>query len=288
MRYALFSDVHGNLPALEAVLSAIRAHAVDQIVCLGDIVNAGPFPAACLDLVRSLNCPIIQGNHELYVLKARHEAAIANPAWATARWTADQLSDQQVDFLACLPARLELDSAYGHPAICVHASPADVYRGFMPGQDDQAISSRMNGEDGVTLFAGHTHRPLYRRWSRSWIVNVGSVGMPLDGTTLAKYCLATDTPSGWQVEFHAAEYDLRGVLDAFDSSGLQEYGGVFAALFRYQMATGEVVITDFLEAVGRFALLHALPLETALARFPVPATLRPWWPGENGLEVIHG
>ncbi len=282
MRYAIFSDIHANLPALNAALDAIHADGADRLICLGDLVNSGPFPAACVDRVRALGCPVVQGNHEQYVLQQAAGTLPESPAGLVAAWTASQLSADQLAYLAALPACLQLDSAHGHDALCVHASPASDQQGFLPGQDDETIATLMAGRDGVTVFAGHTHQPLYRRWSRSWLINGGSIGMPLDGTTTAKYCLAEDTPAGWQIQFRAVSYDVDEVIRAFDTTGLQAAGGVFAALFRFQMATGQVIIGDYFAAVDRFASLQSLTMDAAMERFPVPAVLRRWWPPQNG------
>ena len=97
MRLAVIADIHGNLPALHAVLEDIQKQHVDDIICLGDLGNAGPFPSERIDEVRALNCITIQGNHELYVLGQYHDAENIDedPTWGVVRWARKQLREDQ-------------------------------------------------------------------------------------------------------------------------------------------------------------------------------------------------
>lgn len=277
MRLALISDIHGNAPALEAVLADIRQAAVDQIICLGDIANAGPHPGECLDMVRDLNGVSLQGNHELYLLgQIDDESWHTCPTWSPLRWARRQLRPDQLDYIAQLPPTYELPGNGRLSTLLVHASPLNQYVGFQAHHSDEEIAHRMNGVDDVTLFCGHTHQPLYRRWSNAWLVNVGSVGMPLDGTPAAKYVIATQQRHHWHVEFRIIEYNIAHLMAEFDRVGLQKEGGVVTAAFRYQMLTGQSVANPYLARLRHYASERGLTVSQAYLDYPVPPEFQRW------------
>lgn len=275
-RIAFISDIHSNLPALEAVLADIRQQGVDEIICLGDVVNVGPHPAECLEMVRDLNCVIVQGNHELYALGRIPDPDWQTcPTWSPVRWTQTQLNDEQLDFLTNLP--LEHLLPEDETSVCLHASPLNQFRGYLPNLTDDEIAQRMNGRDQITLFCGHTHRPLYRLWQQSLIINIGSVGMPLDGTPEAKYIIATYTDNPglkWQIEFRAVAYNIPHLMGEFDRVGLQEAGHIMTALFRYQMLTGQSVVWPFIHDLRAEAKETKRPLADLYAEAPIPSFVR--------------
>lgn len=273
MRIAIISDIHGNWPALEAVLLDIQKSSVDQIICLGDLANGGPYPAECIAAIQSLELVTLQGNHELYILDQIPDMDTHDPSWRTVHWTRQQLTPQLLDYLNGLPLSYTLPCG---DAVCFHASPLNQFWGFLPAHTNQEVAERMNELDNVTLFVGHTHCPLYRLWSNSWIVNCGSVGMPLDGSPHAKYGIAAYRGGHWQIEFRAVAYDLEEVMRAYDERGLQQEGGVFAGLFRYQVLTGTNLVTPYLSGVRQYASLQGIDTATAINSYPVPAAIRRW------------
>ncbi len=282
MRIALISDIHGNRPALEAVLADIKKAAVDQIICLGDIANVGPHPSQCLDIVRDLDCPVLQGNHELYLLgQFENDEWRTAPLWASMRWARRQLRPDQFEYIRQLPFQHEIAGNGRCPATFVHGSPLSQYRGFMPQQDDEAIAARMNGLDNTTLFCGHTHLPLYRPWSNSWLVNIGSVGMPLDGSPAAKYVIATRQGQDWRVEFRRIAYNTKQLMADFDAVGLQEIGGKVTAVFRQQMLTGEPLAPRYFHALHQRAKAEGISATEAYDLTAVPPQAQHWLRNER-------
>ncbi|PIE81680.1 MAG: hypothetical protein CSA11_03250 [Chloroflexi bacterium] len=272
MRIAFISDIHGNKPALEAVLEDIQQVGVDNIICLGDIANGGPSPAECIDIVRNLDCPTVQGNHELYLLdKSLSNGSSTCPSWGSARWAHAQLKPEHLTYIANLPYKYELNSEDGAPATCVHASFYSQFSGFQADTSEEEMALYMDGHDNLTLFCAHSHCQLYRKWSNSWIINVGSVGMPLDGTPEAKYAIATRGKTSWNIEFRHVTYNVDLVMQEFDRSGLQEAGGLITAVFRYQILTGQPVLAQFLLSMQKFAEERGQPISKIYADLPVPA-----------------
>ena len=159
-----------------------------MVVVLGDIVNRGPHPRQCHELVlsraRAADWRLLAGNHEEYVLsKHREPAEPGTPAFAIHQhtyWTAGQLSGLVAAF-GELPDRVDLDFAEpAGRASCVHASLLGNRDGIYPETDDAELAAKVDG--GARLFAvGHTHRPLIRDLGGTLVVNVGSVGLPFDG-----------------------------------------------------------------------------------------------------------
>lgn len=277
MRLAIISDIHGNSTALDAVLADIQQQNVDRIICLGDIANAGPHPSYCLDTVRQVADVVIQGNHELYLLGDNMPSDIdTSPIWAGLRWIRRQLRPEQYEYIRRLPYSY-CWVLNGHtPTLFTHGSPASQFLGFKAEYNHDAIIKRMNGHDHITLFVGHTHRQLYHNWSHSWVCNVGSVGMPLDGTPEAKYVVATWQRQQWQIEFRRVAYDLARLMAAFDEVEYQQSGGVITAMFRYQMLYGRDVLWQYLTELKQQAELIGVTEAELYPRYPVPAIVQQW------------
>lgn len=280
MRYAIISDIHGNLPAFEAVLEDIKHAGVDEIICLGDIANIGPHPAECIDLIRDLGCVTIQGNHELYMLgDILPDEWTTCPTWSPVRWSITQLNQDHLDFIANLPFKHELLNDGLAPTIFTHASLHDQFWGFYSEMSEEDATIGMNGHDNITLFCAHTHRQLYRQYSNSFIINVGSVGMPLDGSPEAKYVIATRNKTSWNVEFRRLAYNVDLVMQEFDRVGLQEAGGIITAVFRHQMLTGQRNASDYLHTLRTYAQAQNKTVGEVYADAPIPDYVRPFLNG---------
>jgi diadenosine tetraphosphatase ApaH/serine/threonine PP2A family protein phosphatase len=232
VRYAVLSDVHGNLEALRAVLDDADEHA-DDVLCLGDVVGYGADPAACVDVIAARVRAIVAGNHEHAVI-GRMDLAWFNPyARAAAEWTRERLDRDCATYLGTLPLATEV-----HDATLVHASPCQ------PDEWDYLVTA----DDGLTAFesfatrlcfVGHSHVPAmwslgssgpeYERGDfdvsldagRRYIVNVGSVGQPRDHDARAAYAL-------WDVEdrrvtIRRVPYDIAAARAKIHAAGLPRF-----------------------------------------------------------------
>lgn len=273
MRIAIISDIHGNLPALEAVLADIKSTAVDAILCLGDIANVGPHPAECLDIVQEISQWVIQGNHELYLLgQGVAEDWRTCPTWSPVRWAQSRLRPPHFDYIRDLPYQHQFDDT-----LFVHGSPLSQFLGFMSDHTHEMIAQRMNGLDNLTVFTGHTHVPLFRRWQNSWLANVGSVGMPLDGSPLAKYAIATQQKQSWHIEFRMVAYDIPHLMQEFERLGLQKEGGVVTAVLRWQMLTGRPMANTYLHGLRLHAEEAGVSVGEIYGRHPIPPEVQHWF-----------
>jgi len=195
-RIALISDIHGNLVALDAVLADIAKHAIDRIVCLGDLALHGPRPREVVARVRALGCPVVKGNCDDLVVAMRvtgrpHDAAIARWAVEIDYWSAVQLSSSDLAYLRSLPPTVDVPLDDSATLLCVHGSPSSYTDRILPDTPDEQLDALLLplplGVRGIA--GGHTHIPLMRRYRGVTIVNPGSVGLPLarDPATGASY-----------------------------------------------------------------------------------------------------
>ncbi|MBN6040853.1 metallophosphoesterase [Amycolatopsis sp. 195334CR] len=177
-RVAVLSDIHGVLPALDAVLAEPDVAGADRIVLTGDIA-AGPQPVEVLDRLVALGdrAVWVNGNadRELVQLARDGDTNIPDPI---APWAAGQLRSNQVDLLASLPAtaRLEVDGL--GPVLFCHATPRDDEEVVLVDSSLERWAEVLDGVTEPTVVCGHTHMPFSRLVDRRLVVNAGSIGMP--------------------------------------------------------------------------------------------------------------
>ena len=175
MRVAALCDVHGNLPALEAVLAELRSLDIDRIVCGGDVI-AGPYPQDCLDRLREVEAVFVRGN-------ADRESPRA-PA-GTWEWLAAQLDEPAHEFLRTLPISVSLDGV-----LYCHGSPRDDDEILTKVSPDERFRAALDGVEERVVVGGHTHVQFERDVDGIRFVNAGSVGMPYEGRQGAFWAIA--------------------------------------------------------------------------------------------------
>ncbi|MDA8408187.1 MAG: metallophosphoesterase family protein [Deltaproteobacteria bacterium] len=208
MRLAFFSDVHGNLEALEIFLEALRNYSVDRLFCLGDSVGYGPNPNECLELIRSIdNVVVLMGNHEWALLHmAMAERSMSPVAFKAIDWTRLRLTDANFEYISGLPMGAEYDSFCFFHASAHSPQQWDYVR---PG-DRLAIELCFSSSSQRITCVGHTHRPMlidangdqilpttlfsdginYQEDGKSnLIINPGSIGQPRDRSHLPCYVI---------------------------------------------------------------------------------------------------
>jgi predicted phosphodiesterase len=205
---ALF-DVHGNLPALEAVLAEQDVAAADLVLCGGDVVP-GPFPAECLDLLLGLG-------ERLVAVHGNGERDVVAPATEEARWCAERLTAGQHAWLRSLAATATLAvEGIGTVLLC-HATPRSDEELVTLVTPEERLAAILDGVQADVVLAGHTHSQLDRRVGGVRFVNAGSVGMPYEHEAGARWALL-----GRDVELRRTEYDLRAAADRVRASGFPE------------------------------------------------------------------
>jgi predicted phosphodiesterase len=245
MRLAVLSDIHGNLAALDAVLADLeRAGGADRIWILGDLCAFGPRPTECLHRVRDLAAgEAIRGNTDRYVITGQRRAVDApqdEAEWrrrreqfrardASFNWTASALSFADCTYLACLPDELQAEIAGYGRALGYHGTPGDDEGLILPTTADRDVIAQMGAREGILGFGGHTHLAMDRDLGRWRVVNVGSVGLPLDETRPC-YALATSRGGAVDIELRRVEYDPEAVVSDLRQQGHPAWEWVTARL----------------------------------------------------------
>ena len=283
MRLAVLADVHGNLPALLAVQQELERMQPDYVLLNGDLINAVPFSAEVLDVVRAAGWVVVRGNHEFYYLDFGTERALVgseDPArWGQLHWLLERISPEQGAYLAMLPDERTLYLPGTQPLRMAHGVPGRNRVGFYNEQPAEVIAVELTHVHERTMVSAHTHVQVDRVVSlaevrqpdlyadphraagrrnggaggsvRQWhVINPGSVGLPLNGDPRAQFALLESVdedvaPGGWLATHHRVAYDRRPALEAYHSSGMWEAGGVITQLFYWELVTAEAEIVAF-------------------------------------------
>jgi putative phosphoesterase len=207
MLLGIISDIHANLPALEAVIRELRKHRPSEILHAGDIVGYNPFPNECIELIRKEGIRSIGGNHDRAALTGDVSWFNDNAAEA-ALWTKKTLRDESVGYLQTLKPREELRLGQ-RKFLMVHGSPTDDNEYVMPMEEKYWPYKDL---DVDVLIMGHTHVQWSDRFGKLRVLNPGGLGQPRDGSPKAAFAiLDTDT---LDIKLHRIEYDINRTAKA--------------------------------------------------------------------------
>ena len=227
MKIAVLSDIHANLTALKAVLESVKNEGCDKIVCLGDIVLAGPQPKETLDFVREQNdWIVIQGNTDKLIVDYGDEVLSmmqANfPIMANAIVDdVAQLTEEDKEYLANLPAEMLLEFD-GVDTLFVHGSPRANNENIMPNMPIEAVEEILADTTATLVFCGHTHVPCgYQTNNKQTVVNVGSVGRPMTPNPLACYALVNFENGNFEIKHKFVSYDKYTAADIVKSRNFE-------------------------------------------------------------------
>lgn len=249
LRLAFLADIHGNLPALEAVLEDLRVTAPDAIYLVGDQINRCPWNNEVMDVVAAMGWPAIQGNHEIVVEAVASEhvpSVFLNRArFPDTWWTYETLAAAHLETVRGLPAEMRIEYA-GLPAIRMfHGVPGDPFLGLLPENTDDELAQLLAPVEETVIVCAHTHRPMWRRVGRRHVFNGGSIGMPYNGDPRSQYLVLDADAGHWQPDFRKVDYDRSRVREGFVAFGLFEAYGPWAALHLGAVETGEPWVSDF-------------------------------------------
>jgi putative phosphoesterase len=204
MRVAALYDIHGNYPALDAVLAEVEREGVDAVVIGGDIAAGPPQPREVVERVRSLpNATCIRGNADrLFDDEFRDDAGLA--------WLLERIDDDQARWLAGLPFSAVLDDT-----LYVHATPQDDMTVVTEASTEEKLEGLLRDVAQPRVVAGHTHMQLERRVGETLFVNAGSVGRPYEAEPGAYWALL----DGGDVELRRTAYDLEHAAELVRASG---------------------------------------------------------------------
>ncbi|MEW6431808.1 MAG: metallophosphoesterase family protein [Myxococcota bacterium] len=212
MRVAVLADVHGNLPAAEAVLDDIRRQSPDAIVAAGDLCLRGAHPAETFDLLQSHCHALLMGNTDAYLAGIYLGGAYRErDHWKTSllHWTRAQLGPTRLAALATLPFSTRFSPRRGQDLFVCHANPRNLEESLEPTLDEGTLRKFLAHLDAAAVAFGHLHFPYRRRVGRMVIADVASAGIPRDGDLRPAWGLFTWTPRGWRVQIRRVRYAVR-------------------------------------------------------------------------------
>ena len=232
----IFGDIHGNMPALEAVFVDIERRGLGHLYCLGDLVGYGTCPNEVVEAIRSRDMPTIMGNYDQGVGNSSDDCGCAYRAEIdrergkqSIAWTNAHTTDENKAFLRGLADNIPLKLSDLN-VVLVHGSPRRVNEYLYEGRPESSLERIMDGVNADVLVCGHTHLPYHRILSSGrHVINAGSVGKPKDNNPDACYVVLSAAGSELKVEFFRVPYDVEQAARAIEASDLPD---AFAQMLR--------------------------------------------------------
>jgi len=226
MKLAIFSDVHGNIQGLDAVLKDIAVRGADVVWCRGDLVGYGANAGEVAEEVRRRGNPTIMGNYDDGIGYFRiacgcdypNEAAMERGQRSIA-WTKANTTEEQKAYLRNLPYKIQREFE-GHQVVLVHGSPDRLNEYLFADVADDDFRKHLHSTGADVLIFGHTHKPFHKVLDGKHLVNAGSTGKPKHGNPNATYALLEITQAGVMVELVEVPYDYEGAARAIEATDL--------------------------------------------------------------------
>jgi predicted phosphodiesterase len=231
---AILADIHGNLPALEAVLGEISTEGIERIVCLGDVATLGPQPHEVIARLRGLGCPVVMGNTDADLLALQRDRSATSDVWGSQdfnfdHWCAGRLTDDDLAYLRTFEPTISVSLGDGMTLLCYHGSPRSYDERISAETTDDALQE-MFAETLAQLYAGgHTHQQLLRRHRDILVLNPGTVGFAKDAIppaakvsnpSWAEYAVIASDHGQLDVSLRRVRFDLDALFAALDASGI--------------------------------------------------------------------
>ena len=243
MKIALFSDIHSNLPALEAVLADMEKRKPDARYCLGDLVGYNVWPNEVIREIRKRNIPTIAGNYDYGIGRTSNECGCAYKTEEdkamgaiSISYTNEQIGAEERAYLRTLPAHIKVEfklNAQDANLMLVHGSPRRINEYLFEDREEKSFLRIIKEAEATILAFGHTHKPFHRvlyeqQTGRYYhAINIGSVGKPKDGNADACYVMveidenfSPTCKEGLKVDFIRVKYDVEKAARAVEDSPL--------------------------------------------------------------------
>lgn len=234
MRIAVFSDVHGNCIAFDAMLADLKQHAVERMVCLGDAIQGGPQPREVVSRLRELACPVVMGNSDAWLLTGRETGSEPitperlRKIRAVREWSLTQLSADDKTFIEKFQPTVTIEAENGRRLLCFHGSPEDFDDVILPTTPEEEFQRYLAKYASNVLAGGHTHIQHIRRIVESLYFNPGSVGFAYShaqgegafrADPWAEYAILTLEPAATSLEFRRVPFDADRLVKIYIESG---------------------------------------------------------------------
>ncbi len=228
MKIAIFSDIHGNDVAFEVILAAIERENADKMICLGDVVVSGPQPREALARLQALDCPVVMGNTDDWVLSPTPFTIHTDDdqkLYEVELWAAEQLTEADRAFIRTFQPTVKVELDNGRSLLCCHGSPRNYNEGIFADTPQEKLAEILVGVDVTAVFSGHTHVPLLRRHENTLLVNPGSVGLPylkigekISNPPWAEYAIVTSQGEQLDISLKRVPVEAKAIIQAaYDS-----------------------------------------------------------------------
>ena len=246
MRLAIFSDIHGNDFAFEIVEADIEKQNIDQLVCLGDAIQGGPQPKQTVDRLRRLNCPVVMGNADAWMLSGIETADEGIPPERRKKmeeirqWSLSQLSDDDCAFISSFQPTITIPLDGNLKLLCFHGSPTSFDDVIQPDAPMEIFQKYLGAHTDKILTGGHTHAQQIRRTGDLFFFNPGSIGLAFsrfhsDGNTpfdpWAEYAILTVENGQVNLEFRRLPFEANDLIRVYRESG-RPYGDEAAEQYK--------------------------------------------------------
>ena len=225
-KIALLSDVHGNLPALAAVLDDAANHGVEERWYCGDFLGYAPFPNEVVQKLREAKAVSVIGNYDLKVLAFRQKQENwkqkkTPEKYVAFQWNHEHLAEETKAYLESLPQQAQVQ-VNGFTVLLVHGSPDSVDEHLGTSTPETRFEELAAAAKVDLIACGHSHEAFAKRVKGTWFVNPGSVGRPEGGDARASYALLEFTGGALEVDHRRVAYDVDGVVRAIRAAGLPD------------------------------------------------------------------
>ncbi len=271
MKLAVISDIHGNLPALEAVIGDLERWGPDQVITNGDVINRGPDSLGCLELIgqQLAGSNIIKGNHEEFVLACaekefspgiqRHELR------RFAHWTINQLG-AGLEMVRRWHEDLDLTDPDGGELHITHGTRLGKRDGIRHNTDPKTLPAKL-GDPRQLFITAHTHQPLILDCEGTLVVNTGSVGASFDRDYRAAYGRFTFHAGRWKAEIVRVDYDRARTERDYVESGFLEQGGPFARVMLTELRQSRGHMAPWMRRYHQAVLDGEITVEQAVTEY---------------------
>ncbi|MBP2619286.1 metallophosphoesterase family protein [Chryseobacterium jejuense] len=238
IQIAVFSDVHGNLPALEVVLKDIEQRGIHQKFCLGDLVDFAPWGNEVIETMKSMNIPCLLGNHDERIAfdlsvfpLSKHSEEETKARFIAIDHSKKHITEENKKFLSELPFHLKLNYKVGnkHWSLqLLHSSLESNDNYLYESENDEVFMKMLENSNADLIVMGHTHLSFTKQFeNKKWAVNCGSVGRSKEGNRLASYLVLTLDDEKMIPEIVQLSYPLEETARQIEKSGIPDYYASF-------------------------------------------------------------
>lgn len=235
MKIAVFSDIHGNIEALQEVMQDIKREEVDKLYCLGDLVGYGPYPNEVIEMIKENEIETVMGNYDQGVGFNLDDCGCAYKTKAKQKlgdrsleWTQKEVTEENKKILKALKENIKFEAA-GQKVLLVHGSPRKINQYLFFNHPESSIKRMMDQYEADIMLTGHTHLPYFKKIKDKVIINDGSVGKqkPFNKeqekySTEAKYIIVDISEETVNTELRSVPYDYEKIAQAINDSELPD------------------------------------------------------------------